>query len=51
MIRGEAVVPGKICPPGYDYCWQCGHIALLEEFTKSDRCPNPDCPHPGSWDD
>lgn len=51
MIRGEAVVPEKKCPPGFDYCWECGHIALAEEFTKNDRCPNPDCPHPWNWDD
>ncbi|MDP3057495.1 MAG: hypothetical protein Q8N37_03180 [bacterium] len=42
---------GKICPPGMDYCWQCGHIALYEEFVNNNQCPNPECPNPKVWND
>lgn len=49
LIRG--VPNGKICPPGMDYCWQCGHIALYEEFVNNNQCPNPECPNPKVWND
>jgi len=48
-IKGEQT--GKKCPPGFDYCWECGHIAPVEEFEGRDKCPNPDCPHPENWND
>lgn len=49
LIKG--VDTGRICPPGYDYCWQCGHVARPEEFQKNDHCPSPACPHPTLWND
>ena len=50
-VLKKNVPTGKICPPGYDYCWQCGHIAPFEDFLKEDKCPNPSCPRPEFWDD
>jgi hypothetical protein len=51
VITKGQIRTGKICPPGHDYCWECGHIAPAEEFTKGKRCPNPACPNPHNWDD
>ncbi len=36
---------------GDDYCWECGHVAPQEAFLEHNRCPSPDCPRPGMWDD
>lgn len=49
LVRG--IPNGTVAPPGEDYCWECGHIAPLEDFLESDKCPNPECPYPGNWDD
>jgi hypothetical protein len=50
ILKGQ-IDTGKICPPGFAYCWECGHVALADEFFKGDSCPNPSCPCPCNWDD
>jgi len=49
LIRG--VWNGRLCPPGMDYCWECGYVAPYQEFLKNNQCPNPNCPHPKLWND
>ena len=51
VIVGGQIDTKKMCPPYYDYCWECGFVAPAEEFRKKDRCPNPNCPNPSNWND
>jgi len=34
------------CPPGYEFCPRCGHMALFEEFLAGNKCPNSRCLDP-----
>ncbi|MFA5052932.1 MAG: hypothetical protein WC565_02665 [Parcubacteria group bacterium] len=50
-VRIKNVPRGDVCTPGDEYCWECGYVAPAEIFFGRDRCPNPNCPHPGNWND
>jgi hypothetical protein len=50
-VKIKNVPIGVFCPPGYDYCWQCGRVEKAEVFYEKDKCPNPVCPQPNFWND
>lgn len=47
-LRGDVYVDDTRSPAD-DYCWECGHEAPREEFTKENKCPNPKCLRPENW--
>lgn len=51
MIITKKGDTGYYCPADMEYCYQCGHVAKLEDFQKLGKCPNPKCSNPHCWDD